>query len=134
MNERDRIEVLALVNAYVESIHAADEERFAALWCGRDDDTMISINKDYRGQEAICKDFYTNGLHRMYRYIALVADDEPSVRPLADDVCVVVFRYHTECVRAETGEPYGIKGTETQVMRRTERGWKLAHVHYSKGA
>ena len=62
----------------------------------------------------------------------LIADDEPVVRFLTDEIAVVIFRYHTECIRRESGEPYGISGLETQIVRKTPKGWKLAHIHYSK--
>ncbi|MDY2713433.1 MAG: hypothetical protein SOV73_08925 [Candidatus Faecivivens sp.] len=44
----------------------------------------------------------------------------------------VIFRYYTDCDRAETGEHYSIKGVETQIYVLGEGTWKLAHVQYGK--
>lgn len=51
---------------------------------------------------------------------------------ISEDVAIVLFHYHTECIRRETKEPYSIKGLETQVVVKEDGEWKLAHVHYSK--
>ena len=133
MTEKDRQDILQLVHDYCAAIAALDEDRFAALWTGHDDETVISITHDYHGPEEVLGGFLAK-LRELYTSIVLVEDDEPSVRPLTDDVAIVVFRYHTETVRAATGEPDGIEGIETQVVRRTADGWRLAHIHYSKKA
>ena len=44
----------------------------------------------------------------------------------------MIFRYYTDCDRAETGEHYSIKGVETQIYVLEEGTWKLAHVQYGK--
>lgn len=38
--------------------------------------------------------------------------------------------YHTECIIRENGQPHGIEGLETQILKRTEAGWKIAHIQY----
>ena len=53
------------------------------------------------------------------------------VNQINDDLAVVVFRYHTECILRENGEPFGIQGLETQVIVKEDGVWKLCHVHYS---
>lgn len=50
---------------------------------------------------------------------------------LTDDTAIVLFSYYTDCIRRETGELYGIEGLETQVYKKQDGDWKLAHVHYS---
>lgn len=132
MDEQDRQEILRLVGKYCEVVSSGDEEEFRALWCGREDDTVISIVTEYRGPERVAA--FLARLRSLYSSIELVADGEPSVRPLTEDVAIVVFRYHTRTVYRETGEPGGIEGLETQVAHRTPGGWKLSHLHYSKQA
>lgn len=131
MNERDRSDIIDLVNAYATAVGTGDADEMAALWCGRADDTMISITHDYHGPEAVLRDFLAQSIHGRYASIRLDVGGI-DLRPLTDDVCVVVFTYRTVCVRREDGSPYGIEGIETQVVARTEDSWKLAHVHYSK--
>lgn len=131
MTDNDRTAILQLVHDYCDVIHDGDEAAFRALWLDRADDTVISITHDYHGIDAVAGEFLGK-LRELYTSITLVEDEEPQVRPLADDVAIVVFRYHTETVRRETGDPDGIEGIETQVVRRTPGGWRLAHIHYSK--
>ena len=52
-------------------------------------------------------------------------------RMLTDDTAIVLFSYYTDCIRRENGEPYGSEGLETQVYKKQDGDWKLAHVHYS---
>lgn len=132
MTEHDAQAIQQLVRDYCKAVSHGSGAEFLALWCGRDDDTVISVVTEYRSPKGVAA-FHAR-LRELYASIELVADDEPSARPLADDAAIVVFRYHTECARAETGEPFGIEGLETQVVRRTPAGWKLAHLHYSKRA
>ena len=49
-----------------------------------------------------------------------------------ENKAIVVFRYHTECIRRDTHEPYGIQGLETQIVIKENNQWKLMHIHYSK--
>lgn len=133
MTEDDRRAIAQLVRDYCDAIATGGPDDLRALWCGRADDTVISVTKEYHGIDEIAEGFLGR-LRELYASIVLVADEEPSVRQLSDDTAVVVFRYHTETTSAVDGEPGGIAGIETQVVRRTPQGWKLAHLHYSKEA
>ena len=130
MSERDEIkQVERVVLAYADAIHTQGEAEFRALWTGGEENRLISGSKLFDGVDAIYTDF-CGLLHDLYESIYLV-NDGIDVRMMGEDVAIVVFRYHTECVRRETGEPYGIAGLETQVLRRTEDGWKIAHIQYA---
>ena len=116
-----------VVRRYCEAIRANDAEAFRAVWTGEDTDTVISQSTLYEGPARVRE--FLGLLHQMYDSIELV-NDGLDAHLLTDDVAIVIFRYHTECVRAETGEPYGIAGLETQVLKRTSDGWRIAHIQY----
>jgi uncharacterized protein (TIGR02246 family) len=122
-------QVAAVVERYCDAVHTQDEDTFKALWTGDDANTEIAGSKVFRGLDAIYDDFLAGLIRGTYASITLV-NDGLEVSRITDDVAVAVFRYHTECVRRDTGEPYGIAGVETQVLRLEGGTWRLVHVQY----
>lgn len=127
----EKTKVTELVHRYKDAIQTQDEEAFRALWCDQEGNTLISVTKRFEGTERITKDFLMGSIHALYESIDLIVHDI-DVRLITDDTAVVVFEYHTECIRRKTKEPYGIQGLETQAAIKENGEWKLAHVHYSK--
>ena len=66
-----------------------------------------------------------------YESIDLVVE-KIDIRMIDENKAIGVFRYHTECIRRDTHEPYGIQGLETQIVIKENNQWKLMHIHYSK--
>lgn len=129
MNEEKQI--LDLVTKYCETIATQDVNEFASLWADQKENMLISVTKLYVGTKAICDEFLIGVIHQTYETIELIADDI-QIRMIAKDVAIVVFKYHTECIRRETKEPYGIRGQETQVVVKENGQWKFVQIHYSK--
>lgn len=123
--------ILQVVERYTDAIHTQNKENFCSLWADNPHCVLISLTKQYQGVESIYQDFLIGGIQKAYSQIELVAESA-DIREITDSLAIVVFRYHTECIRRETGEPYGIQGLETQVMVKEDSTWKLQHVHYSK--
>lgn len=92
---------------------------------------MISINKSYIGVDTIYQDFLINCIQAFYTKIDLIAD-YIQVNIISNQLAIVIFQYHTECIKRDTSEKYGIAGLETQVIIKENNIWKLLHVHYSK--
>lgn len=124
-------EITAMVEQYAKAIETQDKEDFYSLWANSPDCVLISITSQYVGVESISRDFLIGGIQAAYSQIRLITEGV-EVHEINDDLATVVFRYHTECIRRESGEPYGINGLETQVYIREGEDWKLLHVHYSK--
>lgn len=124
--------IKAVVLQYCNAIATRDRDAFLSLWSGSDSDTLISIAKKFCGTEKIYSDFLIGGIQNAYTEIKLVADSEPQVNFVGEDTAIVVFEYHTECIRRADSSPYGIEGVETQIMFKTDDGWRLRHIHYSK--
>lgn len=118
-----------LIQKYADAVHTQDEKEFKALWTQEDTNILISGTKLFGGIESIYQDFLVDLIQKKYSSIRLVNDGLETYL-LTDDVAVAVFRYHTECVMRENGEPYGIAGLETQVIKKTKEGWKIAHIQY----
>ena len=129
MNEIQKIEEMVL--AYCEAVQTQDETAFRSLWARESEATLISIATVFRGIESIVRDFLLGVIQAKYASIHLIAE-ELQVSLRGADTAVVLFRYHTKCIRRDDGEPYGIAGVETQLFVREAGEWKLSHVHYSK--
>ena len=116
------------VLAYCEAVEKQDQSAFRILFDR--DATLISISTLYNGIDAIADDFL-GAIQRAYQIIRLIPEDI-DIHLQENDTAVVIFQYHTECIRREDGSEYGIAGMETQVYIRKDEEWKLIHVHYSK--
>jgi hypothetical protein len=123
-------QVRAGVHAYCKAIHTQQADDFFPLWAEDVETVLIAPGGMYIGTEQIFRDFVTGSIQRAFERIDLIAD-EITCRSVTDDAVSVVFAYHTECIRRENGEPFGIAGLETQMWVRRGSNWKLAHVHYS---
>lgn len=122
-----------LVAQYAKAVHTQDRVDFDAAFSLQAECRLISIDTEFVGKEAIYQDFLVDRIGAKFSEITLVTDDLAFNR-ISPDLMIIVFRYHTECVIRETGEPFGIRGMETQVALRENDAWRLVHVHYSKGA
>ena len=127
----DYSQILQVVRDYQTCVFSQDRALFDRIWADSCECRLISITNEFVGKEAIYEQFMIGGLRRAYSTIRLIAEDV-SVRMAGPDTAIVVFRYHTECIRRDTGEEYGIQGLETQVIIREGEEWKLVQVHYSK--
>lgn len=120
-----------LVSCYQEAIHSQDKEQFYKLWSQKNQCSLISVTNLYVGLDTIFNEFLIGGIQKSYSYIELVAENI-EVNRVRDDLAIVVFQYHTKCIKRDSKEHYGIQGLETQIMIKEEGEWKLLHVHYSK--
>ena len=116
------------VLAYCEAVEKQDQNAFRELFDRKA--TLISISTLFDGIDSIANDFL-GAIQKAYKTIRLIPENI-DIRLCENDLAVVIFQYHTECIRREDGSEYGIAGMETQVYIRKDEDWKLIHVHYSK--
>ena len=128
MNNQEQI--LQVVENYKKVIHSQNKEDFYKLW-SKQQCRLISITKTFIGLDQIYQEFLINCIQAAYQKIDLMSEDI-QINLINDELAVVIFQYHTECIKRDTGEDYGIQGLETQVMIKENDEWKLLHVHYSK--
>ena len=101
------------------------------MWSKNPNCVLISIVNVYNGIDSIYNDFLIGGIQSAYSEIKLIAD-EVEVHLINSELATVVFSYHTECIKRGSGEEFGIKGLETQVIVKENGSWKILHIHYSK--
>ncbi len=129
--EADERAILEVLEKYKETIHTQNEDDFRKIWSQNRECTLISIRRAFHGLDSIVDDFLIDGIHKAYTKIDLISESV-SINLIEPDAAIIVFGYHTDSIRRESGEPYGIQGLETQVMIKEDGKWKLVHIHYSK--
>lgn len=129
MNDQQKI--LSLVEKYKEVIHTQNQKDFYDLWSKHHECSLISITKQFISIDTIYHDFLIHTIQKAYKDIKLISEDI-QINMIQDDLAIVIFQYHTECIKRDTHEEYGIQGLETQVVIKEDHEWKLLHVHYSK--
>ena len=128
--EKDIQEILGVIEQYKTAIHTQEKEDFFPIWAEGCQTSLISLATCYSGTESIYQDFLIGGIQKAYTSIELITEDV-QVRMISQDCAMAIFSYRTECIRRETGEPYGIAGLETQIFKKESGVWKLCHVHYA---
>lgn len=129
MNEIKQIETL--IDRYKDAVDTQDSNAFRALWSTKTPTMMVSVGQAFSGVDAICEDFLIGRVKQRNESIRIVPEDL-QVRQIRDDLAVVLFSYHADCILRETHEPFVMRGMETQLMELEDGEWKLVHVHYSK--
>ncbi len=122
--------IKAVVRRYQDVVHTQDWESFDSLWSHSEASCLISGVNIFRGRESIYQDFLVDRIGAKFSRIDLIADSL-EICPVTEDLVTVMFSYHTECILRESGESYGIRGLETQVIVKEDGQWRLLHVHYS---
>lgn len=125
----EELELQQLVNQYTEAIHTQNKEDFYSIWSKDDVNTMISNSNKYVGLDNLYNDFLIGGIQNAYTKIDLIIENT-HVQKVSDTIAIITLEYHTECIRRETNEEYGIEGLETQIVKKTSDGWKLVYIQY----
>lgn len=122
-------EIEQLVTKYTQVIHSQEKEDLYAIWTNEPINTLISGSHRFNGIDCIYSDFLIGGIQNAYTKIDLIIDDT-TINYIDDTLAIVILAYHTDCIRRETFEKYGIEGLETQVVKKTSNGWKFVHIQY----
>ena len=118
-----------VVQKYADAIHSLDGKRLRSVWTCENTNILISGSKLFRGIDEICDVFLEQLIGGRYSSIYLINDGLEAYQ-LGGDTGIVVFRYHTDCILRENGDRHGIAGLETQVLKKTDGEWKIAHIKY----
>lgn len=124
------LECRKLVENYTKAVHTQNWRDFDIVFSKQKECRLISGSQEYVGRDAIFQEFLVERIREKFSQITLVADDV-YFNHMTHDMMIITFRYHTECILRENGEPFGIQGVETQVAALEDGVWHLVHVHYS---
>ena len=124
------LECRQLVENYAKAVQTQNWRDFDIVFSKQKECRLISGRNEYVGRDAIFQEFLVERIGKKFSRITLVVDDV-EFNHVMHNVMIIVFRYHTECILRENGEPFGIQGVETQFAALEDGAWHLVHVHYS---
>jgi ketosteroid isomerase-like protein len=127
-DDQDRSAVQKVLATYLDSVKNADLELAAAVWWQSPDIVAVTPFGRFQSWERVKNDLYVNFLQKAFIERRL----EPSnlVIGVNGNAAWAVFDWMFTAKLAN-GQPFTSKGWESHVYRRTDRGWRIEHLHYS---
>jgi uncharacterized protein (TIGR02246 family) len=120
-------EVRAAVDRYVKAVNDADENILRELWADTENVSYVNPMQRLRSLgelQGFWQGFLKNNFTQRELKLKNVAIQAPG------DVAWAVFDWEFSGTQTD-GKPSQSHGWETQVYRRTDRGWRLSHAHCS---
>jgi ketosteroid isomerase-like protein len=120
-------EVRAILDQYVKAVNGADDQMLRDLWAEPERISYVNPMQRLRtwGElQGFWQGFLKNSFTRRELTLSNVAIQS------AGDAGWAVFDWEFNATQTD-GKPSQTRGWETQVYRRTGRGWRIAHAHYS---
>jgi uncharacterized protein (TIGR02246 family) len=121
------VEVRAVLDQYVKAVVDGDEERFREQLADPENVSYVNPLQRLRSRDEL-HGFFEGFVKNPFTRRDLKLDNV--VIQVAGDAAWSVFDWEFNATRTD-GQPFQSRGWETQVYRRTNRGWRIAHPHYS---
>ena len=124
----ERKQVQQVFDTYLQSVRTADVTLASNVWAQRPDIVAVTPLGRFEGWDAVQRDLYVNFLQKAF----LERDLTPSnVRiQVNGNSAWLVFDW-SFTAKLANGQPFTSKGWESHVYEKTDRGWRIAHLHYS---
>jgi uncharacterized protein (TIGR02246 family) len=119
--------IRAVLDRYVQAVNGADEQILRELWVEPEHVSYVNPMQRLRSWgelQAFWQGFLKNSFTQRELKLSNVAIEA------LGDVGWAVFDWEFRATQTD-GKPSQTRGWETQVYRRTDRGWRIAHAHYS---
>lgn len=120
-------EIRAVLDRYVKAVTDADEQILRELWADPEHVSYVNPMQRLRSWgelQGFWQGFLKNSFTQRELKLSNVAIEA------LGDVGWAVFDWEFRATQTD-GKPSQSRGWETQVYRRTDRGWRIAHAHYS---
>jgi uncharacterized protein (TIGR02246 family) len=120
-------EVRAVLDRYVKAVNEADEKGLRELWAEAENVSFVSPMQRMRSWDEL-QGFWQGFLKNSFKEREL----KPSNVAVhaAGDAAWAVFDWEFNATMMD-GKPFQSRGWETHVYRKTDRGWRISHIHYS---
>ena len=125
--QQDESAVRQVFEAYVKSVNAADVTLASAVWLQSQDVVAITPFGRFQGWEHVRDELYVKFLQQV---------SERDLRPsnvsthMMGDSAWLAFDW-AFTAKLANGQPTASKGWESHVYQKTDRGWRIVHLHYS---
>jgi ketosteroid isomerase-like protein len=125
---QDETAVRQQLEIYVKSVNAADETLASEIYAQSPDLVVVTPMGRFHGWENVRDQLYVKFLQGMF----MKRDLRPSnvSVQVRGDSAWLAYDWEFAGTLAD-GQPTASKGWETQVYQRTDRGWRIVHLHYS---
>src|SRR5213083_1178329 len=126
--ERDRRDVQQVLEKYLQSVKTADVTIASDVWLQSPDIVVVTPMGRSQGWDSVRESLYVNFLQKAF--------SERNLQPshltiqVAGDSAWAVFDW-AFTAKLANGQPFTSKGWESHVYQRTDRGWRIVHLHYS---
>ena len=126
--EQEKKNVRLVFDKYIESVNRADLTLASQVWLQSPDISAVTPLARFKGWESVRDDLYVNFLQKMFTERSLRPDNVAIT--VSGDTAWLVFDW-TFAAKLAAGQPMSSKGWESHVYQKTDRGWVIAHLHYS---
>ena len=126
--EQDQRDVQQVLEKYLQSVKTADVTLASEVWLQSPDIVVVTPLGRFQGWDSVRESLYVNFLQKAFA--------ERNLQPSHLNIQVegnaawAVFDW-AFTAKLANGQPFTSKGWESHVYQRTERGWRIAHLHYS---
>jgi len=126
--QQDETAVRQVFENYIKSVNAADLALGADVWVQSADVVAVTPFGRFQGWDQVRDEVYIKFLQQSLTERDLQPSNV-SVHTMGDSAWLAfdwVFKG-----KLAIGQPIESKGWESHVYQRTDRGWKIVHLHYS---
>jgi ketosteroid isomerase-like protein len=123
-----RKQIQQQLDTYFKSVNAADVTLASTVWSQSPDIVVVTPMGRTEGWDSVQRDLYVNFLQKAF----LERDLRPSnvhIHVNGDSAWAVFDWSFT--AKLANGQPFTSKGRESHVYEKTDRGWRITHLHYS---
>jgi uncharacterized protein (TIGR02246 family) len=120
-------DIRAVLDRYVKAVNDADEMLLRELWADAEHVSYVNPMQRLRSWgelQGFWQGYLKNTFTRRELKLSNVAIQ------VVGDAAWAVFDWEFSATQTD-GKPNQARGWETQVYRRTDPGWRIAHAHYS---
>jgi uncharacterized protein (TIGR02246 family) len=126
--QQDESAVRQVFENYLKSVNAADLALGSEIWLQSPDAVAVTPFGRFQGWDQIRDEVYVKFLQQSLSERDLQPSNV-SIRTMGDSAWLA-FDWEFKGKMA-TGQPTESTGWESHVYQRTDRGWKIVHLHYS---
>lgn len=120
-------EIRAVLDKYVQAVKSSDENLLRDLWAQLENVSYVNPMQRLHSWVEL-QGFWQGFLKNAFTQRELKLSNL-AIHPVGD-VAWVVFDWEFSGMQTN-GKPSRSRGWETQEYRRTDRGWRISHAHYS---
>ena len=126
--DQDRADLQRLMEKYLDSIKTADTKLAAEVWSESPDLVAVTPLGRYQGWESVKENVYVNFLQKAFAERNLQTSNLEVHS--TGSAAWAVFDW-TFTAKLAGGQPFSSKGWESHVYQKTDKGWRIVHLHYS---